>query len=506
MYGRLSILYVLALVILGAYPVCAQDTVDIVQRVRTEQSVVVRLVDQHYRSPSLKRFLRSWDVSTIDAGHRYESSDRYIYQEGSGYRQLGVSAASLRHVAKGTLWGDAQYQNKRTFGVNYNESLDYEIIAPYVMADTVGGSLQTERYAFRGGYAWQHGRWGYGAEAGFRGDQGYRDRDPRLNAVVADIDATLAASVAISSRYQLATSLGGSRYRQVNHLDFVSEVGTPLVYHDAGLGVFNTLLAGTRTDAYYTGYSWAPTVYLAPTSRQGWMADIGYRRFSMDKELSNILDPIAKISAGTWSGAIGYATEWGNKRLYAGAQGQLQQRNGYEARFNNRDAETGMTKIDEALRYVHDHYALALNAAFEREGPSLRWAIAGTGGYVYNSRAYVDPTRRMEVGYLHGGVHLSATKSWSATWLTAQLGYNHRAATAIVSQWADVSPGRGIYQMLAGNFAYLSASQQRWKAALRTEVQLNPALVGFVNIDGQLVCYDADHRGGMLGVNVGFLF
>ncbi len=506
MYGRWFIRYVVAQVALGAYPVCAQDTVGMAQRVRTEQSVVVQLVDEYYHAPALKRFLRSWDVSTIDAGHRYETNDRYRYQEGSGYRQLAVNVTSLRHVAKGTLWGDARYQNKRTFGVNYNESLDYGVIAPYVMADTVGGALQTERYAFRGGYAWQRGRWDYGAEAGFRGDQGYRNRDPRLNAVVADIDATVAAGLAVSARYQLAASLGGNRYRQVNHLDFVSEVGSPLVYHDAGLGVFNTLLAGTRTDAYYTGYTWTPAIYLAPTSRQGWLANIGYQRFSLHKELSNILDPIARIKAGTWAGSAGYTTAWGNRRLYAGVQGKVQQRDGYEARFNNRDAETGMTKIDESLRYIHDDRTIALDAAFEQEGRSVRWTIAGRGGYVYNSMSYVAPDRRMEVAHLAGGIRLVATKSWSATWITAQLGYGHQAATSSVSQWADVNPNKGIREMLEGNFAYFTANQQRWQATLRADVQLSPALAGFVNLEGQLIRYDAVQRGGTLGVNIGFLF
>ena len=506
MYGRLFTLYVVAYGFLGVYPVCAQDTAGIAQRARAEQSVVVQLVDQHYRSPALKRLMRSWDVSTIDAGHRYETNDTYNYQEGSGYRQLGVNAASLRHMAKGTLWGDAQYQNKRTFGLNYNESMDYDIIAPYVMADTVGGALQTERYAFRGGYAWQRGRWDYGAEAGFRGDQGYRNRDPRMNAVVADINATIGAGRSLSSRYQLAASLGGSRYRQVNELSFVNEMGHPLVYHDAGLGAYNTLLAGTRTDAYYTGYRWTPTVYLAPKSRKGWLADVSYRRFSLHKELSNILDPIAKIKADTWAGSVGYATVWGNRRLYAGVQGQVQQRNGYEARFNNRDAETGMTKIDESLRYIHDNRIVTFDAAFEQDGTSIRWAIAGTGGYVYNSLSYVAPDRVMEVGYLHGGVRLVATKSWSAAWVRAELGYGHRAAIAKVAQWADLNPELGIYQMLEGNFAYLSADQQRWQAALRAGVPLNPTLVGFVNINGQMIRYDTDQHGGMLGVNVGFMF
>jgi len=495
--------------ILGTYAVRAQDTLTSVtmkERVGTERSLFVQRVDRHYNSPALKRFLRNWNVSSMDAGHRYEAHDLFIYQQGSGYRQVGVNAQSLRHTSKGTLWGEAQYQNKRTFGINYSESMDYDVIAPYVMADTVGGALQTERYAFRGGYAWQRGRWDYGAEAGFRGDQGYRNRDPRLNAVVADIDATLAAAIALTSRYQLATHLGGSRYRQVNHLSFVNEVGQPLVYHDAGFGVYNTLLAGTRSEAYYTGYTWAPAIYLVPHDRQGWFANVSYRVFFLHKELENILDPIAKIKARTWAGNAGYASVWGNRRFYAGVSGQVQLRDGYEARFNNRDVETGMHKIDESLRYIDDNRSMALDAAFEHDGPSMRWAIAGTGGYARNRMSYVAPERRMEIGYLQGGMRLSATKSWSTFWLTAQLGYSHRAPTSRISEWTDVSSHRGIYQMLDGNFAYLASGQRRWQAALQTDVQVSPVLVGFLNINGQLTRYDGRQQGSLLSVNVGFLF
>ncbi len=53
-----------------------------------------------------------------------------------------------KHVS---LWGTAHYANGKTRHIRYNETTDFDLLYPYVMADTVGGGVsRKETYDFTG--------------------------------------------------------------------------------------------------------------------------------------------------------------------------------------------------------------------------------------------------------------------------------------------------------------------------------------------------------------------
>lgn len=104
------------------------------------------------------------------------------------------------------IWGNAYYHNGERKNVQWNESADYELIYPYVMADTIGGDIKSETYFFEGGYAASHGRWTFGGEFSYRALLEYRDVDPRPRNSIADLQGKAGASYQFNKRYAVALS------------------------------------------------------------------------------------------------------------------------------------------------------------------------------------------------------------------------------------------------------------------------------------------------------------
>ncbi|MGK6350531.1 DUF6850 family outer membrane beta-barrel protein [Parapedobacter sp. DT-150] len=495
------------LMILGAsYTVCAQDTASRQLRVATGLSPYIRLLDGYYESPALKPFLREWSFAELSAGQQAESHDRYVYQKGSGYRRFGVDASSYIRQPQRAIWGQAHYHNERVFGVNYNETTDYDVLYPYVTADTVGGALQAEQYAFGGGYAWAGKRLHYGLSGSFRGEQAFRNRDPRLRAVVSDVSATAAMATPLGHRYLLAADLEGRRYTQSSKLEFVSEVGFPLIYHDAGLGVYNELLAGSRMDALYGGYGWGAALRLVPMDREGWFGHLHYRRFQFDKTLSGIVAPISEVVDDAWRLQGGYATAWEQNRLLIQLTASTAKRQGIEARFNNRDAETGMDKIDEALRFLSGDDAVALDMIYEHTGERLSWRIGGVAGYENHRLEYVQPIRYMSYSHLRAGLRLSASRAMGRVIGTATLGMERRQNVAGSHRWDGVSPESGIHTMLTGNYAYYSADQEHFSGDIRVDFPVSPKTNVYIKLGGRHIRYPKAFTGHRFAVSSGFLF
>lgn len=72
----------------------------------------------------------------------------------------------------------------KQYQVSWNSSSDYDLLNPYILADTLGGDTHCERYGFQGGYAVSKGKFQLGIEAIFRAEHEYRNVDPRMRGIV----------------------------------------------------------------------------------------------------------------------------------------------------------------------------------------------------------------------------------------------------------------------------------------------------------------------------------
>lgn len=482
MYWRptiiLTFLYLVAGIAAGA-----QDSIP-VRLIWEQTSPVVQLRDELYASPSMRVYQRENTYSALSAAFRKYNQDLYLQQEGSGRQTFTVhSETYLKPKEELTLWGKAYYNNERLYKVRFNETADYHLVYPYVMADSVGGDLKAETYAFSGGIAKAAGEYQLGLGAGFKGRQSYRDRDPRAQNVTSEIDLALSASRKLGSRYALALDLDGTKYGQRNSLSFVNEISTPLVYHAAGLGAYNEFLAGTRTSANFNGWGYGAHLQLSPVQYKGWFAHAGFRQWNVGKLLENITFDVGKVRELTLNGSIGYLYQQNRQHFIAELKATRVKRKGFEAKFNNRDAQAGIQLISEDLHYQHDYNALGVRSVYGRTGRAIDWFVGIEGTVHDHVEQYVQPDRELSYNNVVAGLDFTARKQVRSTFISLNLLAQRQENLQSRGSWPDVDPRKGIYPMLNSNFAYLTASGMNYGGGVRVDFPLTARLSCYISAD-----------------------
>lgn len=121
--------------------------------------------------------------------------------------------------------------------MKWNSTADFLLLYPYVMADTLGGDLTFERYAFKAGWASVWKKMKIGAEARFRAEHEYRTTDPRPRNIVTDLTLRFGASAPLLASHELGLTGGLRFYKQTNNVAFLREAGVIPEYHMLGLGM-----------------------------------------------------------------------------------------------------------------------------------------------------------------------------------------------------------------------------------------------------------------------------
>jgi hypothetical protein len=465
----------------------AQDST-IVPLVQEQTSAVVGIRDQIYASPALKVYQRQFNYSLLNASFRHVSQDQYVQQEGSGQQSFTVSSETyLKNTKTLTLWGNAYYNNQQLYKVNFNETADYHLVYPYVMADSIGGDLKAETYAFSGGLAKAVGLYQLGFNVGYRGLQSYRDRDPRPKNISSEINIDLAISRKIRTKYAIALDVSGTKYNQKNKLNFVSELGKPMVYHDAGLGVYNKLLSGSLLSAWYTGTGYGASLKISPLTYQGAFIGANYHRTDLKKRTSKSegidIFEAGKIQESTFGGNAGYLYEKDRHHFIVQGTATMVKRKGIEAIFDIRDAEVSIKKISEAPRYLHQYDTYNFKSVYGVTGGYIDWYLGVEATYQDHLQRYAEPDREMSYQTLVAGGNITLRKQLGKQLLTLTGKLLRQENLNNSYYWNDVSHETAIYSMLNSNFAYLTASSLNYGGSARIDFPINKKLSCFIKAE-----------------------
>ncbi len=183
----------------------------------------------------------------------------------------------------------ADYYNGVKRNVRWNSVSDYELLAPYVMADSLGGDLRTSQYSFYGGYAMRLSRFNWGLGAGYRALHEYRQTDPRPRSVVSDFRLDLSAGLLFDS-YRLNADASLRLYRQFQEVSFMNERGANTSeLHFTGLGTHFERFAGSGDycATRYRGTGCDVALSLMPLRSGGFYALAGYALFDVNRTLAN---------------------------------------------------------------------------------------------------------------------------------------------------------------------------------------------------------------------------
>lgn len=114
----------------------------------------------------------SYSVSHADNG-------MHLVQEGDGASALQFHSESFQVDSKYRFFGKASFTSDQKDNVGWRDVEDYQLLSPYMVADSIGGTYKREAYSVSGGasISLRHMEWGI--RASYEGGVSYRQVDPR---------------------------------------------------------------------------------------------------------------------------------------------------------------------------------------------------------------------------------------------------------------------------------------------------------------------------------------
>lgn len=426
---------------------------------------------------------------------------------GNGLLQGAFHVVSfLRLDARSVAFGGADYENGQKRNVLWNSSSDYEMLRPYVTADSIGGDLQHEQYRFYGGYARTDGRFNYGIMAAYRAQHEYRQVDPRPRNITAELTVDLSAGY-LWKKHVVGAAAGVRVYKQEQSVEFYDPNGANTsVLHFTGLGTFYQRYSGTTyTSVRFNGMGWHAALTLVPQRHDGWYALVDYDRLKVDRKLPSAnMAKLTTLTVQTLTAGVAYRKtgrhfDWG-----VSATGAYGLRQGVENVIGSA-TETHLTVASQTLYGNH-----AVNARMEGVMSWKRsigvWTLRPSVGFYWENEEYEYPQRKMEVARMNAGATIGFTRRQNAWLWDARLGGYYTAnmdgTFNIPFDYTDLK----LYQYLQSTYLRQSDDWTTVQAGLRVQRKVSQGMAAFVSAAYVKGFYGGSLQDDSLCVGAGLCF
>ena len=119
--------------------------------------------------------------SEVGASYLSSHADNglHLVQEGDGASALQFHSESFQVDSKYRFFGKAYFSSDQKNNVGWRDVEDYQLLSPYLVADSIGGTYKRESYSLSGGASVCLGHTEWGIRGSYEGDVSYRQVDPR---------------------------------------------------------------------------------------------------------------------------------------------------------------------------------------------------------------------------------------------------------------------------------------------------------------------------------------
>ncbi len=469
-----------------------EDSVSVFQRVYKHSAARQQFLTTPYLNPALNFYRQSYSLSTLGATGKWNDESRAEKAElGEGWKGFDLSAESYMYMSeKARAWGNAYYRNGTRKNVQWNESADYELLYPYVIADTIGGDMKSETYFFKGGYAASHKRWTFGGEFSYRALQEYRDIDPRPNNKVADLQGKAGVSYRFHPLYAAALSVEARKYKQNGDLKYYDELGVSKTFHLIGLGNSYTRFDGTRTVVRYQGHSYGAGVSLLPVHIDGrWSGSFNYRHSFYEKILPSSNDlTLNEIREDWMQGEITWTSKSNRRFLGFKASAEYNNRKGTENLYGDAVNEI-YPLISTAEQFGSKSLHGAASSCYElQQTENWRWSLHSVIGYIQQEETYRTPAKRMEYKLWNASLAFTSTYKWKENMLYTRIyGIHYGKIDATLNLDGEVAHPYAL-TVLQQNLDMQSGSRTGYGVSLRWSKRIGKTL-GYAESGWQQILY-----------------
>ena len=434
---------------------------------------------------------------------RRRETEAFVLENGDGSNDYGMTVNTFLRLSDRTaVWGEAGYTSGQRMNVTWCSTSDYALLKPYVLADTLGGNTEGERYTFSGGYATRIDRISIGGEMTFRAEQEYRDTDPRMRGIVTDLTLRGGAALALSG-YSLGASLEANIYKQTNSVSFYDEDGVIPEYQMTGLGTEYARFSGDKRSIYYDGGGARLMLNLAPDKGKGVYADCNLSRRHYERKLAdyNAL-PLTKLYVEGIDANVGWRHK-GAGRMAIYGQAKYTRKTGDENVCG--DSYGGSYPVIATLTMYHDKELTTAVGAMYGRG---KWNAMLRGGYRSEDEEYVYPERRMKTSHAFGTMDvqwLDLNVSPLRLSIDAHAAYSSCLTHKVVMPYANMK--EAFTTMIRHKADYAKADYTTLSAKVRADYALHDQPLGlFAEAGGTYTHCTTGERMWGVSLSVGMVF
>lgn len=501
--------YFMAMIILATSHVGAQEA-NLVGKVFEHTLLRDGMNASVFLNPAMQSFHYQHSLNTLNVGYDYRhATTPERWEEGDGHSRVFADVDAYLHKGKATLWGNAYYVNGSTRNVRYNETTDFDLLYPYLMADTVGGKTQQEFYHFMGGFSYPLGKkWTIGAEGEYTAKMEYRTRDPRPKNLTGDLRAKVGVSYLLGVLHSLGAAVTARKYKQTNELKLYNEVSVPTIYHLTGLGNDYYRFRGVNTSTYYKGYGVGGMLTYSQKDQRGWLAQAEYEYTNIDKIISTLNElPMATLESDRFHGTVGYLMNDGHQYYGANLDGEIYRKFGTENIFGTAQ-DNIYPQIASAEFYTSAQSRIGMETFYQNvlSGKSScggKWKLA----YMGYSEKYQEPYRRLRYAAVATSLLLDGKVKVGKCLLMANVHGGYEWAIKKNNEDSFLSEDNSaMMQPLIHTNEYLA--NNRWNMGADVEVPLLAArkFLPFVKLSWQYDHYLLTAHQNSLVVSLGIRF
>lgn len=471
------------------------------------QSVWNSLNVDTWKNPAIHGQAFKSAYSQFSLGIDYsDQTEAFVLQKGTGSTLYDAEATTyLRLSDRSAVWGKASYMTGKSRNIKWSSVSDYELMEPYILADTMGGNTERERYVFEGGYATKLGKVLLGGEMLFRAEHEYRTVDPRMRAIVTDLTLRAGAAYETAS-YHWGVATEANIYKQTDNVTFFRETGVIPEFQMTGLGAIYVRFSGEVNNLYFNGGGAQLYLNVQPRNGSGIFANItlGEHRYERIAASLNSL-PLTKLYREEAHLQAGWRRE-GTANLAIYADAKYTRRLGDEnmvgsSQSNNYPILTTLTM------YKNDILDANLNVVYGQRRHS-DWHVAMKVGYMQNHEKYVEPERKQNVSRFYGqlGAQYITGLGRQGTLKCALTGAYHKNLDSQLSI-PVLNTEASAVNMLNHNYRFLKADFTNIDAKVRYDHTIGTSRYAiFTELSGGTTLCSESEREQRVAVTLGMTF
>lgn len=440
-------------------------------------------------------YLHSYSELYIQLDHLHQTAP-FVQEKGTGFL-LGEAKVEtfLKLNNRSSVWGAASYMTGKQYKVRWNSTSDYDLLYPYILADTLGGDTKRERYSFHGGYSTRLNQILLGAEALFRAEHEYRDVDPRMRGVVTDLTVKLGSGYeTLGYRYALGVDV--NVYKQTNDVDFYRELGVIPEYQMTGLGTEYSRFSGDKRTLYYKGGGFGLMLSADPLRNNGvyGRAKVWNRQYKrMVADLNST--PITQLFVDAADITVGWKRK-GRHLLSLDGNFLLVKRSGDE-NIIGKSSSQYYPVIGKLTMYKNTQLDVNLKVLYGLNAPVNTWNVQAKAGVLSNKENYVYPERKMDDTKVYGSVEGQWMKMLNkrlGLTVTIDASYYANVDDHILMPFANMTAS--FADMIRYKYRFAKVDYRLFDAKLRADYVLPHSQIGlFAEVAGGMAfCSEKEHQ------------